>query len=53
MKTLHSSLSTLNFRTSAIAGTSNNTNAVELLSGDADLASVIAKINELINAQRR
>jgi hypothetical protein len=39
--------------TDAINGTSRSTNAVELLSGDADQATVIAKINELINAQRR
>jgi len=37
----------------AIAGTSANTNAVELLAADADLPTVIAKINEMLTAQRR
>ena len=37
----------------AIAGTSANTNAVELLASDADLPTVISKISELITAQRR
>jgi hypothetical protein len=43
MKTLHSSLSTLNLPT----------NAVEFLSGDADQATIIAKINEMLTGQRR
>jgi len=37
----------------AIAGTSANTNAVEFLSPDADQATIIAKINEMLAAQRR
>ena len=39
--------------TDATAGTSANTNAVELLSPDADLPTTVAKLNELIQAQRR
>jgi len=37
----------------AIASTSANTNAVQLLDPNADMPTVIAKLNELINAQRR
>jgi len=37
----------------AIAGTSANTNAVEWLAADADLPTVVAKINELLTALRR
>ena len=39
--------------TDAIAGTSITTNAVDLLEPNADLPTVIAKVNELINALRR
>lgn len=37
----------------AIAGTSANTNGVQLLDPNADLPTVIAKLNELIQAGRR
>jgi hypothetical protein len=37
----------------AIGGTSANTNAVQLLDSYADLPTVVAKLNELILAQRR
>jgi len=37
----------------AIGGTSANTNAVQLLDPNADLPTTIAKLNELIQAQRR
>ncbi len=39
--------------TDAIAGTSANSNAVDLLDPNADLPPVIEKINELIQAMRR
>jgi len=37
----------------AIAGSSANTNGVQLLDLNANLPTVIAKLNELIQAQRR
>ncbi|MFZ2644412.1 MAG: hypothetical protein WA117_25710 [Verrucomicrobiia bacterium] len=37
----------------AISGTSANTNAVQLLDPNVDLPTVVAKLNELIQAQRR
>jgi len=36
-----------------IGGTARNSNAVEFLCDDADLATLIAKTDELITAQRR
>jgi hypothetical protein len=37
----------------AFGGTSANSNTVQLLDGSADLATTVAKLNELINALRR
>lgn len=46
-------LSAGHFSLDALAGTSANTNAVQLLDSYADQATIIAKTNELIAAQRR